>query len=282
MNKLTKTTIKKFAAHLNREEKSEATIEKYTRYAQSFLNYLGSTELTKEAVIKWKKGIADQYTAAGANGMISSVNSFLRFIGCPDMCVNKLRTQRVGTLAPERNLEYDDLKRLIDTAEQTGCITIARIMGTILATGIRVSELPFITFESAVSGAATVRLKGKTRSVIVPTDLGVCLLAYAAQKGITSGPIFIDKNGKPLNRRAVWHGMKALCAEANVQPEAVFPHNLRKLFARMYYAQGHNLAELAEILGHSDINTTRRYVATTSAQIRKNMDSLVKNMGLFA
>ena len=179
---VSKSIIKEFAAHLNREEKSEATIEKYVRYAGAFLSALGSAELTKEAVIDWKRGVAERYTAAGANGMISSVNSFLRFLGRPDMCVKRLKVQRRTLRTPERTLDCDAMDKLIAAAERLGHDQTALMMRTMVTTGIRASELPFITFEAASAGTAEVSLKGKTREVYIKTEIRLRLLNYATQQ----------------------------------------------------------------------------------------------------
>ena len=271
---MTQTAISSYAQHLRRDEKSPATIEKYLRYARAFTAFLDGSPLTRDAVLSYKEHIAQTYTAEGANGMISAVNSLLKFLDRSDLRITHLRIQRRSITPPERELLRDELQRLISSAESGGKNTLALIMQTIFATGIRVSELQYITVEAARAGQTEVRLKGKIRTVLLTDKLSKRLMRHAKERGIASGPIFLSRDGSPISRRVVWHWMKSLCKSARVLPSKVFPHNLRKLFARSFYKQNPNLAELADVLGHSDINTTRIYVATTGSQLRRRLESL--------
>ncbi|MCL1828461.1 MAG: tyrosine-type recombinase/integrase [Oscillospiraceae bacterium] len=266
-------TITEYETELKREEKSSATIEKYLRYAKAFLLSLGGDTLTKDAVITWKQAVTARYTAAGANGMITAVNSFLKFLGRTDLRVMQLRVRRICIVRPERELCRRDLERLLSAAERKGKASLSLVMRTMFATGIRVSELRYITVESARAKEAEIRLKGKIRTILLPKKLCVRLLRHAMEGKITSGAIFLSRGGKPLDRFSVWRGMKLLGAAAGVAKSKVFPHNLRRLFARTFYHFTRNLAELADVLGHSDINTTRIYTAATGAQLRRRLDS---------
>ena len=267
-------TLLRFEAQLRQDEKSAATIEKYLRYARMFAECIHNVELTKEAVVAWKADMASRYTATGTNGMITAVNSFLRFLGRGDLRVTTLRVQRQTLSQTERQLQQGELNRLIQTAERQNKHQLALMLQTFASTGIRVSELPYITAEAAESGFAEIMLKGKVRTIILPKKLCKKLLHYAKCSSITSGAIFLSKSGKPIDRFTVWRWMKGLCASAGVAAQKVFPHNLRKLFARLFYAKTKSLADLADILGHSDINTTRIYSAPTSGYLRGILDRL--------
>jgi site-specific recombinase XerD len=269
-------TVVEFARRLLAEERSAATAEKYARYAGRFLERFGGEEsrITRDAVIKWKDAVTARYTAAGANGMIAAVNSFVAYLGRPELKVTPLKVQRGVYADRERQLTDKEAGRLIAEAERRGMGRLALAMNTLLATGIRVSELRYITVEAAEDGQAEIRLKGKTRVIILPYKLTERLSEYARVNGIAGGPVFITRTGRPLDRFSVWRGMKSLCARAGVAAGKVFPHNLRRLFARIFHRSIPNLARLADVLGHSDVNTTRIYTAVTSDQLRAQLSSL--------
>jgi integrase len=206
--------------------------------------------------------------------MLSAVNSFLHYLGYAELKLSKLKIQRRIFVAPERELKRSDFEMLISTAERIGKIRLSLIMQTILATGIRVGELQFITVEAARSGQAAIQFKGKARIIFIPTKLCELLLAYARGRKIDSGSVFVTKRGMPVDRHVIWQGMKKLSATSGVLAGKIFPHNLRRLFARTYYASYQNLVELADIMGHSDVNTTRIYTATTGSELRKRLDAL--------
>lgn len=273
-NHVTRAQVSEFEAQLRREEKSAATIEKYVRYANAFLRFLGGRPLTKESAIAYKEWVSASYTACGANGMLAAVNSFFAFLKRADCRLRPLKVQRGLFLPPERELTRSDLERLLHAAQSQGKLRIALVMQTIFATGIRVGELRFITVEAARRARADVRFKGKTRTVFLTEKICGKLLKYAKQNGVLNGPVFVSAGKRPLDRSNIWAEMKRLCRGANVEEERVFPHNLRHLFARTYYESIPNLAELADLMGHSDVNTTRIYTATTGAELQKRLDRL--------
>jgi integrase len=273
-NTIREEHIRGYRRQLECQEKSPATVAKYTRGARAFADWLGESTLTKEAVIAYKEQLAGRHTAAGGNGALAAVNGLLNFLGRPNLKVKPFKVQRGAFLSPERELGRAEFDRLLQAAERRGKSRLALVMQTIFATGIRVSELRFITVETATCGRAEIRLKGKTRTIILPTKLRQKLKHYAREKGVESGPIFVTRGGKPLDRSNIWHEMKRLCALAKVSAKKVFPHNLRHLFARTYFKKSPNLAELADLLGHSDVNTTRIYTATSGAEYQKRLDAL--------
>ena len=268
---ITTDCLREFAAALVRAEKSPATVVKYTRYAAKFARFLGNQPLAKERVLDFKNQLAQNYTAAGANGMLAAVNSLLIFLGVPELRVSLLRVQARIVGVAERELNRAELSRLLNAAQNP---RLYWVMQTLFATGCRVGELRYITVEALRLGCVEVRLKNKTRVVILTRELCRRLLAYAKSVGIRSGSVFVTRSGKPLDRTNIWAEMKRLCAAAKVDPAKVFPHNLRHLFARSYYQKHPNLADLAAILGHSDVNTTRIYTAATPDEFRRKLDKL--------
>ncbi len=272
---LTKKQIEAFAVYLEREEKSKNTIEKYLRDVRAFSSYMGSTEITKESVIAYKsKLLSENYTARSINSMLASINSLLAFLGWSDAKVKSLRLQRQIYCPEEKELTKNEYMRLVKTAKGKGNERLNLLLQTICGTGIRVSELQYITVESVKSGEAIVSLKGKTRSVFIVRELQKKLLHYAAEQNISSGAIFITRNGKLMSRTNIWREMKSLCIEAGVNPQKVFPHNLRHLFARIFYGIEKDIAKLADILGHSSINTTRIYIITTGNEHRQHLEKM--------
>ncbi|MDR2358032.1 MAG: tyrosine-type recombinase/integrase [Oscillospiraceae bacterium] len=268
-------TVSEFAKQLVMEERSAATVEKYARYAGKFLKRYGATHgVTRDAVIEWKREVSERYTAAGANGMIAAVNSFVMFLGRPELKVSSIKVQRRVVAESDRQLTDEEAKRLIKAAGRKGNRKMEVAMSAILATGIRVSELRYVTVEAAKRGEAEIRLKGKTRVIFLSDELAAMLMEYAKVNGIESGPLFITRTGRPLDRFSIWRGMKSLCKSARVAAKKVFPHNLRRLFARIFHKNIPNIAQLADVLGHSDVNTTRIYTAVTSDQLRAQISSL--------
>jgi site-specific recombinase XerD len=266
--------IQKYAAWLRRGEKSAETIAKYKRCARDFAAFAGKSELTRELTVAYKAEIAGRYTAAGANGMIAAVNSLLTFMGLRELKVSQLRVQRRLFTPPERELKRPEFERLVASAESGGNSRMALVLRTMLATGIRVGELKFITVEAARAGRTEIRLKGKIRGLLLQPRLCSLILRYAKANGVESGAVFVTRSGKPLDRSNVWRGMKALARRAGIPPEKVFPHNLRHLFARIFFSKIPNLAALADVMGHSDVNTTRIYTATSSDELRRQLESL--------
>ena len=272
---LTSNQIAAFAAYLKSEEKSENTIEKYIRDVRAFASYMGNAEITKEAVIGYKnKLLSEGYAVRSINSMVASINSLFAFLGWDNLKVKSLKLQRQIYCPEEKELTKSEYMRLVNTAKQKGNERLNLLIQTICGTGIRVSELQYITVEAVTCGEAVVSLKGKTRSVFIVRELQRKLLRYAAEQKITSGAIFITRTGKPMSRTNIWREMKSLCAQAGVNPQKVFPHNLRHLFARTFYGIEKDIAKLADILGHSSINTTRIYIITTSNEHRQRMENM--------
>ena len=272
---LTSNQIAAFAVYLKSEEKSENTIEKYIRDARAFSAYMGNAEITKEAVIAYKnKLLSEGYAVRSINSMVASINSLFAFLGWQNLKVKSLKLQRQIYCPEEKELTKAEYMRLVNTAKQKGNERLNLLIQTICGTGIRVSELQYITVEAVKCGEAVVSLKGKTRSVFIVRELQKKLLRYAAEQKIRSGAIFITRNGKPMSRTNIWREMKSLCEQAGVNPQKVFPHNLRHLFAHTFYGIEKDIAKLADILGHSSINTTRIYIITTGNEHRQRMENM--------
>ncbi len=265
--------LQRFAQHLRREEKSGATMEKYLRDAAVFMEFSGKQEITKELVIAFKQHLVSQgYAVRSVNSMLASVNCLLAFLGLSDCKAKSIRQQRQTYCAEDKELSREEYLRLLDAAK--GQPQLMLVMETICSTGIRVSELRYFTVESVRRGEVTVDCKSKTRNIFVPGKLKKLLLKYASQNRITSGPIFLNRAGKPLDRSAIWAAMKRLCDKAGVKRSKVFPHNLRKLFARTFYGIEKDIAKLADILGHSSIDTTRIYIMSTGKEHRQKIERL--------
>ena len=272
---LTENRIADFSAYLRSEEKSENTVEKYLRDVQAFAEYLGGAEITKGKVIAYKSRLlAENYAVRSINSMLASLNSLFSFLGWSDCKVKSIKLQRQIYCPEEKELTKAEYMRLVNAAKQKGNERLNLILQTICGTGIRVSELQYITVEAAKRGEAVVFLKGKTRSVFLVKELRKKLLRYAAEQNIHSGAIFITRTGKPMSRTNIWREMKGLCEQAEVNPQKVFPHNLRHLFARVFYGIEKDLAKLADILGHSSINTTRIYIISTGDEHRRQMEHM--------
>lgn len=272
---LTSEAIDRYKKYLREEEKSENTIEKYLRDVRAFAVYLNGVEVTKGTVIAYKgKLLSENYTVRSVNSMLASLNSLFVFLGWEDCKVKSIKFQRQIYCPEEKELTKAEYMRLVRTAKQKGNERLNLILQTICGTGIRVSELQYITVEALKNGKAVVSLKGKTRSVFIVKELRKKLLRYAAEQKILSGAIFITRTGKPISRTNIWREMKGLCKQAGVNPSKVFPHNLRHLFARVFYGIEKDIAKLADILGHSSINTTRIYIISTGNEHRRRMENM--------
>lgn len=272
---LTEEMAKAFEKYLRREEKSENTVKKYLRDVRAFAAYLNGAEVTKETVITFKsKLLGESYSVRSINSMLASLNGLFSFLGWEDCRVKSVKLQRQIYCPEEKELTKAEYMRLVDTAKQKGNERLNLILQTICGTGIRVSELQYITVEAVKNREATVALKGKTRSVFLVKELRKKLIRYAAKQNIQSGAVFITRTGKPMNRTNIWREMKGLCKQAGVNPKKVFPHNLRHLFARTFYGIEKDIAKLADILGHSSINTTRIYIISTGSEHRKRMEHM--------
>jgi len=270
---LSEERIAQYCQSLVQEEKSAATIEKYQRDVRAFFAFVGAVELTKELVIAYKQHLADQgYAVRSINSMITSVNSLLDFLGCRSYKVKAIRQQRETYCAEEKELTKAEYMRLLDAAKKKPQLRL--IMQTICGTGIRVSELSYFTVEAVTRGEVSVSCKAKVRKILLPEKLRRLLLKHAEKNRIRSGPIFITCGGKPMDRSNIWRAMKKLCQSAGVNTGKVFPHNLRKLFARTFYSIGKDIAKLADILGHSSIDTTRIYIISTGLEHRRIIERL--------
>lgn len=271
---LTAAEIAKFKNHLTLEERSAATIEKYIRDVSAFAVYAQEAAITKETVIGYKKHLLERYAVRSVNAMLAGLNGFFAFHGWHDLKVKTLKLQQQVYCPEEKELTKQEYARLCRTAERRKNQRLSLILQTICGTGIRVSELRYITVEAAKQGEAVVSCKAKTRTVFLVKALRQKLLRYAAEQGIEGGMIFVTRTGKPINRTNIWREMKSLCQEAGVNPEKVFPHNLRHLFARVFYGIEKDIAKLADILGHSSIDTTRIYIISTGTEHRRRMENM--------
>ena len=271
---ITAKAVAEFKEHLILEERSKITIEKYIRDVKAFSVYTQNADITKETVIAYKKYLQETYAVRSVNSMLASINSLFAFLGWHDLKVKSLKLQQQVFCPEEKELTRAEYARLCRTAERKHNERLNLILQTICSTGIRVSELQFITVEAVMNGEAVVNCKAKTRSVFIVKELKQKLLSYAAEQNIKSGMIFVTRTGKPISRTNIWREMKALCEEANVNPQKVFPHNLRHLFARVFYGIEKDIAKLADILGHSSINTTRIYIISTGTEHRQRMENM--------
>jgi site-specific recombinase XerD len=261
-----------FRLWLIEEEKSPLTVEKYLRDVGAFLAWLGERPLEKCAVMAYKESLVAGYAVSSVNSMLSSVNSWLNWSGRGECRVKFLKTQRQAFCPEEKELSQAEYRRLLQAARSDRRLCL--LMQAICATGIRVSEHKFLTVEALRRGHATVNSKGKIRTVFIPKKLCKTLLSYAKSRKIQTGPVFIGRTGKPLDRSRIWALMKGLCTGAGVSEKKVFPHNLRHLFARIFYGMDHDIVRLADILGHSSINTTRIYTTETGTTHRKQIEKM--------
>ena len=272
---LTDERVTAFERHLRREEKSQSTIQKYLRDVRSFALFAKGAEVEKQTAIAYKERLLhSNYAARSVNSMLASVNSLFLFLGWHDCRVKTVKLQRQAYCSEEKSLSREEYARLCRAAQQKRNQRLNLLLQTLCGTGIRVSELSYITVEAARRGEATVSLKGKVRRVFLVKDLQKKLLRYAAQHGIQAGPIFVTRTGRPISRTSVWREMKGLCRQAGLNPQKVFPHNLRHLFARTFYGLEKDLAKLADLLGHSSIETTRIYIISTGAEHRRRMEGM--------
>ena len=272
--KLQETMIPPYETALREAEKSAATMEKYLHHVRQFVAHDAGRRIDKALVLEYKTRLGKLYAPSSANAALAAVNGFLRFWGFESCCVKPFKVQKQVYCSEEKELTREEYVRLIKAAKEKSSERLALLLETICATGIRVSELPYITVEAVARGEAVVHCKGKTRTVFLPAALQKKLRRYMQSQKIQSGPVFITRTGKPMNRSNIWREMKALCERANVAPSKVFPHSLRHLFARTFYRIDHDVAKLADLLGHSNINTTRIYIITTGAEHRRKMETM--------
>ena len=265
--------IENYARHLVNEEKSGLTIQKYLRDIQNFLKFSEKQPITKELTIAYKQDlIARNYAVSSVNSMLAALNGFLDFLGWHDCKIKVVRTQRKIYCAEDKELTKTEYLRLLAASKNQPQLNL--IIQTICATGIRISELQFFTLEAIKRGEVRVRCKNKTRLIFVPGSLRTRLMNFAKQHNVTTGAVFVTRSGKPLDRSNIWTQMKNLCQKAQVNPKKVFPHNLRKLFARTFYSMEKDIAKLADILGHGSIETTRIYIMSTGAEHRRQIERM--------
>lgn len=267
--------LQPFAQHLEREERSAGTVEKYLRDVRRFFLWLDGKEVNRAALSGWKRHLQQQhYAPATINSMLAAVNAFLRYLGREDCRVRLLRIQRQIFRARERELTRREYDQLVLTARRSGQERLALVLETVCATGIRISELRYITVEAARYGRAEISLKGKIRVILLPGKLCRKLRQYAKKQRTASGEIFLTRSGGGLGRKQVWAEMKRLCEKAGVAPSKVFPHNLRHLFARTFYRLYRDVARLADMLGHSSMETTRLYLLSTGEEHAKLLEQM--------
>lgn len=274
MRKITNKLIQKFKEYLIDEEKSSSTLEKYIRDITVFMEWCKGTDLNKSVVLEYKQELIEKYAPASVNSILSSLNSFFAYNEWYDLKVKALKIQRQIFASKDKELTKAEYERLLVAAKQKKNQRLYFLMQTICATGIRVSELKAITVSAVKSGQATINCKGKMRIVILPKQLCKMLKDYIKENNIKSGSVFVSKNGKPLDRSNIWSDMKKLCESAGVSKDKVFPHNLRHLFARTYYSIQKDVVRLADILGHSNVNTTRIYTMETGEIHRQQIQKL--------
>ena len=267
--------IAAFEAHLRLGERSSGTIEKYLRDIRAFAMWLGERPLDKEAAIAWKEHLRTKhYAPATVNSMLIAVNQLFRFLRWDDLRVKTVRIQRQIFRRRDKELTKEEYVRLLETARGSGRERLALLMETICATGIRVSEVRYITAEAVNAERAEISLKGKIRTILIPGKLRRKLQKYAKKQKIVSGEIFLTRNGKGLSRRQIWAEMKYICGKAGVAASKVFPHNLRHLFAKTFYKACRDVVQLADVLGHSSVETTRIYLISTGDEYVRRMDRL--------
>lgn len=266
--------LEKFLFCLEKEEKSPATRQQYRRDILCFLSYSENQELTKELVIRYKEQLQRTHKITSVNTKLAALNRFFTFLNREDLKVKQIKLQRQVYCSQKKELSKAEYLRLVKTAMKKKNEKLALLLQTICGTGIRVSELRCITMESVQSGETTIQLKGKTRVILLTGKLRKALLGYARRQKISSGPIFCSRTGRALDRWQVWKMMKQLCGEAGVEKSKVFPHNLRHLFARCFYQFDKDLAKLADVLGHSNINTTRIYIISSGKEHCRHMEAL--------
>ena len=271
---ITAGEINGYRSELIRQERSEGTVGQYIAALRKLAEFLGGRAVTKEALGEWKQAVAERYCPRSVNAMIAAVNGFLSYWGRPEWKLRSLRFQR--QLFREEELTEEEYRALVQQARREGDEQMVMLLRTMACTGVRVSELKFLTVESARRGTAVIRLKGKTRQI--PLGEGLCreLLAYVRREGVSSGPIFRSRRGRPIDRRRVWERLKGLCAGAGVEEKKVHPHALRHFFARMFYRLTRDLVKLADLLGHSSVDTTRIYTASSCSEHRRLLDEMAE------
>ncbi len=274
MREITLTNVEKFKNYLVEEEKSKATVEKYERDIKTFCRWAKTKEITKGNVLEYKAYLCERYTVSSVNSMLSSINSFFNYLEWFELRVKSVKVQKQIFTSREKELTKGEYEKLLQAAKKRKNKRLFLLMQTICSTGIRVSELCFITVEAIERGIAEIDCKGKRRYAFLPTELCEILKIYTREQKIKSGSVFITKAGNPLNRSNIWNDMKKLSHKVGLADDKVFPHNLRHLFARTYYSLQKDIVRLADILGHSSVNTTRIYTMETGEVHQKQIQRL--------
>lgn len=272
---LTQREFDQFEDYLRHDEREESTIEAYLRSLTRFAEWADGRAVTKELAMEWKAALSEAgYRPISVNAMLAAVNKFFTCMGREDCKVKYLKLQRQMFRKSEKDLSKEEYQRLVQAAHEKGDLRMELILETICATGIRVGELKYITVEAVRAGVAEIALKGKIRTILLPHRLCRKLQKYAKQQKIASGKLFLTQDGLPVSRQSIWTRMKALCEAAGVERSKVFPHNLRSLFARSFYGSCHDVVRLADVLGHSSIETTRIYLLSTGKEYLRQLDKL--------
>ena len=272
---LTEQAFDQFEDYLRHDEREESTIEAYLRSLTRFSEWADGRAVTKELAMEWKAALSESgYRPISVNAMLAAVNKFFTCMGREDCKVKYLKLQRQMFRKSEKDLSKEEYQRLVQAAHEKGDLRMELILETICATGIRVGELKYITVEAVRAGVAEIALKGKIRTILLPHRLCRKLQKYAKKQKNASGKIFLTQDGLPVSRQYVWTRMKALCEPAGVERTKVFPHNLRSLFARSFYGSCHDVVRLADVLGHSSIETTRIYLMSTGKEYLRQLDKL--------
>ena len=272
---LTQREFDQFEDYLRHDEREESTIEAYLRSLTRFAEWADGRAVTKELAMEWKAALAESgYRPISVNAMLAAVNKFFTCMGREDCKVKYLKLQRQMFRKSEKDLSKEEYQRLVQAAHEKGDLRMELILETICATGIRVGELKYITVEAIRAGVAEIALKGKIRTILLPHRLCRKLQKYAKQQKIASGKLFLTQDGLPVSRQSIWTRMKALCEAAGVERSKAFPHNLRSLFARSFYGSCHDVVRLADVLGHSSIETTRIYLMSTGKEYLRQLDKL--------
>lgn len=272
---LTQREFDQFEDYLRHDEREESTIEAYLRSLTRFAEWADGRAVTKELAMEWKTALSESgYRPISVNAMLAAVNKFFTCMGREDCKVKYLKLQRQMFRKSEKDLSKEEYQRLVQAAHEKGDLRMELILETICATGIRVGELKYITVEAVRAGVAEIALKGKIRTILLPHRLCRKLQKYAKQQKIASGKLVLTQDGLPVSRQSIWTRMKALCEAAGVERSKVFPHNLRSLFARSFYGSCHDVVRLADVLGHSSIETTRIYLMSTGKEYLRQLDKL--------
>ena len=272
---ITNELLLAFSEYLQSNERAPGTIEKYLRDVSAFRIWLGNRSVTKELTAEWKERLLENnHAPVTVNSMLAAVNSFFRFAGWEDCQVKFLKLQRRLFRDAGRELSRAEYERLVETAANLSRPRLALLMEAICGTGVRVSEVRYLTVEAVQAGRADISLKGKIRTILIPNKLCRKLLKYARKQKITSGEIFLNRSGKGMSRRQIWAEMKSLCERAGVEPSKVFPHNLRHVFAAAFYKSCKDIVRLADVLGHSSVETTRIYLLTTGVEHAQMLERL--------